>query len=150
MGTRSAIMLAMAMAFLGAAALAGNELYRWQDDRGNQVNSDRPPPAGIPYEVISTDSGLVRRVNVADPLSKPEQEAPPEESAAADNAETPASQPVKKNPKYCEQAKQNLQTLETAPRVRMRDEDGEYRYLTDDERAGQIRRARDTINVHCE
>jgi hypothetical protein len=57
---------------------------------------------------------------------------------------------IVKNPEVCAQARENLATLEVAPRVRLRGADGEYRYLTDEERQEQEKRARDTIAVHCD
>ena len=132
------------------AANASDTFYRWEDARGNPVNSDRPPPAGTPYEVISTESSMVRRVNTADapPAAgddKPEQ-APSEQTTRVVGGQVK----IVKNPEVCAQARENLATLEVAPRVRLRGADGEYRYLTDEERQEQEKRARDTIAVHCD
>ncbi len=43
-------------------ASAQNVYYRWMDDRGNPVHSDRPPPQGVDYEVVKTGSSTVREV----------------------------------------------------------------------------------------
>ena len=48
---------------LASYATAEETVYRWSNERGNPVISDRPPPAGIAYEVISTGSSLVRKVD---------------------------------------------------------------------------------------
>ena len=34
--------------------------YRWVDDNGNPVLSDRPPPTGTPYTEIEIKTGLKR------------------------------------------------------------------------------------------
>ena len=137
-----------ALLMAGTAFSASDTFYRWQDERGNQVNSDRPPPAGTPYEVISTESSMIRRVNTADSPDKPE---PVEQAAAPRQTQVVGGRAkVEKNPEFCRQARENLATLEVAPRVRLRGEDGEYRYLTDEEREEQERKARDTIAVHCD
>jgi Domain of unknown function (DUF4124) len=130
-------------------ANANNEYYRWKDGQGNPVHSDRPPPQGTPYEVISTESKNVRKVardedRGASNKSKLEDEA---RTAANEHREQPS---VDKNPTYCEQAKQNLQTLETAPRIRILGNDGEYRFLSDDERDQQKKTAQANISVYCE
>jgi hypothetical protein len=56
---------------------------------------------------------------------------------------------IKKNPAYCDQAKANLDTLNSAARVRIRDPEGEIRYLTEEEKDIQRRKANDMIAVHC-
>jgi hypothetical protein len=141
--------VALLLAATSLQAGASDTFYRWQDERGNPVNSDRPPPAGTPYEIISTESSMVRRVNSAD--------APPGKSGDGGEGEAPnqtvvyrGQSQVEKNPEFCAQARENLATLEVAPRVRLRGDDGEYRYLTDEEREEQKKNARDTIAVHCE
>ena len=49
--------------FFTVGSLAGETYYRWFDDRGNPVHSDRPPEGGTDYEVISTKSKLKRVVS---------------------------------------------------------------------------------------
>ena len=48
------------------SAHADNTYYRWQDERGNAVHSDRPPPPGIDYEVVSTSSSKFREVDASE------------------------------------------------------------------------------------
>ena len=42
-------------------SVADKGYYKWTDARGNPQHSDRPPPAGVEYEFVSTDTGLTRR-----------------------------------------------------------------------------------------
>ena len=136
----------------GWTSAAGGTYYRWTDATGTEVNSDRPPPAGIEYETVSTNTNLLQ------------QEAPQE---AADNnrgpkrtsheAENDAPPPatatntiIKKNPEYCEAAKKNLETLSTHARIRISDADGNIRYLNEDEKAEQLATAQAIIAQHCE
>ena len=56
---------------------------------------------------------------------------------------------IKKNPAYCDQARANMDTLDSKARVRIRDANGEISYLTDEEKDIQRRKAKDMIAVHC-
>ncbi len=54
--------LAIGLSIAGTTVQAADVYYRWLDDRGNPVHSDRPPPTGTPYEVVSSKTTQVRRV----------------------------------------------------------------------------------------
>jgi hypothetical protein len=131
----------------GSLANAGEVVYRWMDSQGNPVNSDRPPPVGTEYEVISTNSSMVRAVDAdegAVPLKvkpSPGNEFEPVETA------TPK---IEKNQEYCQRAQENLTALDSKVRIQMRNEQGEVYFLTEEERDVQRQKALDTIKVHCE
>ena len=126
---------------------AGTTHYRWYDDRGNPVHSDRPPPTGIDYEVVDTGSSLVRQVdgNVG---------AVPRESTSRvgnkfDKVETKPEAP-KKNPELCSRATQNLETLNNYARIRVKDDNGDLRYLNEEEIKAQKDEAQALIDINCE
>ncbi len=121
--------------------------YRWQDDRGNQVHSDRPPPTGIDYEVINTGSNMVRKVN-AEQGAVPATTQPTPSNEFTTESSKPET-PVTKNPEFCARAQANLQTLNTNARVRIRDDKGDYTYLSEEDKDIQRKRAQDLIAVHC-
>ena len=136
------------MAWSGSSIGAGDTYYRWNDASGNPVNSDRPPPVGVEYEVITTNTSLKRRENSMD-------DAPPAESSALNSkleGETPTAQtPVTtKNPEACKQARLNLETLTTSARIRVADGNGNYRYLNEDEKETQRNNAEAVIARDCE
>lgn len=143
--------LAFACGLLAASVShAERGYYKWVDSKGNPHHSDRPPPNGVAYEFISTDTGLKRRV---DPRA--DEEAPPEGWAAAmppgqeeppNAAEQQAA--ITKDPAVCDQARANLDTLNSKARVRIRDDNG-IRYLTEEEKETQRKKAQDLIAVHC-
>ncbi len=146
--TTCALVLTTALLTLSSFhASAGEVVYRWKDDAGNQVNSDRPPPQGTEYEVISTSSSMVHAVDPAGgavPLQvKPTADKESEPVAAS----TPKTE---KNPEYCKTARDNLQTLDSHARIRLRDEQGEYRYIDEDEKQQQRKLALDAIKAFCE
>jgi len=144
---RAVILAAAVLAFSSAFASAGQVVYRWMDDRGNPVNSDRPPPKGVDYEVISTSSSMVR------PVDAQEGAVPLEVKPSAGNQFEPvdASKPkTEKNPEYCTRAKENLATLDSTARIRMRDAQGEVRYLTEEEKQAERKKAQETIKLNCD
>jgi len=57
---------------------------------------------------------------------------------------------IQRNPEICARAQSNLETLNSTARVRIRGEDGEMRFLTEEEIESQRQKARDAITVHCE
>ena len=58
--------IGLALLLLSSTPLShaeGGIHYRWTNNNGGTVYSDRPPPMGVDYEVVSSDSGLKRVVN---------------------------------------------------------------------------------------
>lgn len=135
------------LAATASTALADETHYRWLDDRGNPVHSDRPPPAGIEYEVISTQSGFKRMVPGAVGA------VPLEVEPRVGNEFTPVpkqSEATRKNPEICEIARKNLETLNTFARVQVRGDQGDIEYLSDEEKEAQRNEATSLIQQHCD
>ncbi len=152
MGVKRAVLTSLSVATVvlltlaGLSAHAGSTYYRWQDDRGNPVNSDRPPPAGTAYEVITTGSNLVRKVD-ADEGAVP---ATTEPSVGNEFEQVNAKkEPVKKNAEQCKRAQENLQTRNTKARIQIRNDQGELRPISEEEKEVQRKQAIDTMAVHC-
>ena len=128
--------------------------YRWVDDNGNPVLSDRPPETGTAYTEVGVESGFRR-------YPKPAPENPPQKITAADSAPssvTSQSAPsgssevvsiIEPKPELCAQAKDNIFKLETFPRMRVQDDDGEVRFMSDDERAAQLKTANTVRDANC-
>lgn len=127
---------------------AAQSYYRWRDEQNNLVVSDRPPAdPDIPYEVVDQKSTKIRRVAPgtgavpAETTPRPGNEFEPVEQTEA----------IRKNPESCARARANLETLNTAARIRIRDgETGELRFLSEEEKELQRQKARDIMRVHCE
>ncbi len=135
------------LALVSLSSQAGSSYYRWQDARGNPVHSDRPPPVGTPYEVITTGSSLVRQVD-ADEGAVP---ATTEPTVGNDFEQVQAKPaPVKKNPEQCQRARENLQTLNTKVRIQIRNDQGELRPLSEEDKEIQRKQAMETIAIHCD
>lgn len=126
---------------------AGEVVYRWNDADGNPVNSDRPPPLGTDYEVISTSSSMVREVD------SNEGAVPLTVKPTADNNFKPviANKPaVEKNPEICARAKDNLVQIDSHARIRLRDDKGEIRYLSEEEKNAERKKAQDAVKAYCD
>ncbi|MFV8817834.1 DUF4124 domain-containing protein [Haliea sp. E17] len=146
-----------AVLLLTLQGAAAGSIYRWLDASGNTVVSDRPPPAGTEYEVVSGTTG-----HVVPPPPEPEttpqatsgmqivQEPPKLPNAGAPPpAQTTGFRPDK-DPELCKQARANKLMLDTKPRIRITDENGELRFLTDEERAAEKTRTAEAIDAYCE
>jgi hypothetical protein len=148
----AALPLALAAASTALPAVA-TEYYKWFDERGQLVISDRPPvDPTIKYEyhgerfgrtparLFDSDAELARG-KVADSATAVKRQAAPEKRVAA-----PPAKDV--DEAKCAAAKERIFKLETFPRVRV--EDGEnIRYMTADEIKEQLQVNRDLIKRHC-
>jgi hypothetical protein len=134
------------VATISGPLLAENTYYRWADNRGNPVHSDRPPPKGTDYEVVSTGSSLVRKVAAEEGAVPAETQSTPANQFETTDSDKPVQ---KKNEEFCKRAQDNLNTLESTARVRIRDDQGDYRYLTADEKDAEKNKAIDLMSVHC-
>ena len=131
----------------GTYAGAGN-YYRWVDETGTTVNSDRPPPTGVDYEVISSSTNLMYTETDEDDSAPVEE--PPAVARTTDVKRSAARPMLEKNPEYCDQATRNLEMLNTRARIRVPDGNGNYRYINDDEKAQQRETAEAIVAQHCE
>ena len=61
-----------------------------------------------------------------------------------------STEPVKKNAEQCKRAQENLATLNTKVRIQLRNEQGELRPISEEEKTLQRKQAMDAIAVHCE
>lgn len=125
--------------------------YKWVDENGVTQYTATPPPTGDfkaikapskpAVDPAKAQSELEKRLEAftkrKDDTNKAQKEA---DDAATKTAES------KKN---CEQAKKNLNLLITKVRVRYKEKDGSSRYLTDDEREANMKRAQDAIKKYC-
>ena len=130
--------------------------YRWVDENGNPVLSDRPPPTGTPYTELDSASGFGRHPQsarqdqdeVSSPIpdnGRPFPQSPSSYQTANDRDYAPGRQSA-----VCEQAKTNILKLETLPRIRVEGESGEVRFMTEDERTAQLDIAYRAQDLHCD
>ncbi len=148
------LIAALAVLLALPATAASSTYYRWKDDQGNLVMSDRPPAdSSIEFETVGPD-GSLRRAPAADGGGTASSRgaggsATPAREAGEAEAAAPSSSPPP-DPELCAKARANLRTLESAARIRMQGDDGEMRFLDDEEREAQRQEALRAIEAHCE
>ena len=117
---------------------APGKVYKWTDEKG-QVHFSERPPLGTQTEVVKPQIGHSEPVNY--------------ETAAAEKAKEEKAGTEKnalKDPERCEVARQNLEKLKTYVRIRIKDENGEYRFLTPEELTQKTNEASKAIEESCE
>ena len=144
------------LASLSIGAFADQTYYRWTDDSGNLVMSDRPPERpDIAYETIAAQGSSLRRPRMSpapDPAAAGTSSGTstaPQPSRAAP-ATAPRVAAVERDPELCEQARENLEILEMKPRIRIYNDQGKLEYLTPEQIEEEKRRTRLTIEEHCQ
>lgn len=141
--------------FMQGQPADASSTYRWVDDNGNPVLSDRPPETGIPYTEVGIDTGFRRYPKpVANETGDPAGQAPTSSAsssllASSTDGQSNGMEVVEPQPALCEQAKDNIFKLETFPRMRVRDDDGEVRFMSDEERATQLATAYKVRDANC-
>lgn len=120
-------------------SVADGNQYRWKNNDGDTVFSDKPPTSGETYEVISTSapSSMSSTSEVEDDVSQ-----------AAESSE-PNEELEKRNAIICRNAKARLRLLESPDKVNVRNEKGESQELSPQERAVAQRTAEANIEVYC-
>lgn len=136
--------------------------YVWLDEKGVKEYSDMPPPSSVPTGRIlkqpgmpassaaeSTESGAEATKSPSQPKSLAEQNADfkkrradqtEKEKKAAEEARVAAE----KN-KNCERARNYQQTLESGERIAQTDGNGERTFLSDEQRARELRETRQIL-----
>ena len=124
-----------------ASALAAkNGYYRWIDDNG-QPHFTQKPPLGRPSRFI---------VDPPYPATIPPKRADSGTDQDSDKDEPKQFEVMPdKDPERCEQARKALDSFSRGQRVRVKDDDGEYRVLDNEEQAEQKARAQEAIDIYC-
>jgi hypothetical protein len=133
---------------VSVTAVAQSAYYRWTDAQGNQMHSDRPPPAGVDYEKIESGKNPMRQAESNKNSAFPEPSTRVETKPDAPN--TTSARETEKNPELCRAAKENLRLLDSSARIRLNTGEGEAQYLSDKQRAVQREEAVTTIEKLCE
>lgn len=140
MKVTATLSLSLACLFAWSLATAAPEkVYKWIDEKG-RVHYDQRPPAGTQTEVIKPQTGHSDPVNYA--------AAPSDKDKDVKKADATGAPP--KDKERCENARKNSETLKTYARIRIKGDDGEYRYLTPDEQKQKLDEATKAIQESCE
>ena len=124
-------------------------MYRWSDNNGRPVISDRPPPPGTAYTTLDSaqyrKSAIRRDEKASDTVERgatnPSQQATSESPAASVH--------IQKNADLCKHAQDNIYTTENFSRIRTVDPDGTVRFMSSAEIEVKLSDARQVEKSHC-
>ena len=130
--------------FLQGQPADASPTYRWVDDNGNPVLSDRPPPTGTPYTEIEIKTGMKRYAKTAtaapeasSPLAEP---STPQGTAVA-AADVNQSALPSASEADCAALDADIEKLKHYPRIIVRDDMDEEHLLSQEERAARLEEA---------
>ncbi len=131
------------------------EIYKWVDAEGNvHYGQQRPRDADAERLDIQQEPTTTFRSGTKEPVKTEEtaqdgEQQPAEEPAAQEEkkVETPAEK--KQRLAACARAKKSLATMESIGRIRSKDAEGNYTYLSQQQKEAQMKPARDLIKKYC-
>ena len=144
-------LLATLVLCLASAAVTA-EVYKWVDEQGKVHYGDRPPARGTQADTLalpptpSADAEVVERAFMRRRLLDAFEAERQEEQQT--QAEAEAAQ--RELDRRCAHLEQQLVRFERANVVYTESENGERVYMSDDERARAVGKARDWIAEHCD
>ena len=126
--------------------------YRWVDDNGNPVLSDRPPPTGTPYTEIEIKTGLKRYAKSTTAATEPPSvttELRAQQGTALAVTDVNESVLPSASRDECEALYADIERLTNYPRIIVRDEVGEEHLLSPEERATRLEEALAFAETFC-
>lgn len=121
-------------------------IYKWKNENGQIHYGSMPPPQGIPYQKMG-----INTTYTPTPAPKTKAVNPKSAKSSADKATD------EKNPAYtkeqqatlCNNAKNDLATLNKAGRLRVKQEDGSSAVMSDKDKAARMKTMQDMMKKHC-
>ena len=121
-------------------AFAG-KVYKWTDKDG-VTHFGATPPLNTQTEIIKPQTGH------SDPVTY----ATPTPAAGTNSPDTTAKdeKAAFKDKDRCEQARKNQQSLKTYSHIKVKGDNGEYRFLTPDEQKQKLEETNKVVEQACE
>ncbi|MFP5430518.1 MAG: DUF4124 domain-containing protein [Gammaproteobacteria bacterium] len=148
--------LALLGALLAAPAMAA-QFYKWTDENGVTHYSEAPPPESVKGSTaIKVPSRQPSGAETAAQNLQKQREAALKalDEAGKKGASTTAPAAAKDNKEQyaerCKQLKANLAVMENSGRVSEKDDKGEKRFLTEEEKTKRLEDTRRQIKAFCE
>ncbi|HYD57380.1 MAG TPA: DUF4124 domain-containing protein [Burkholderiales bacterium] len=147
--------LLLLIAGLAFAAAAAAQQFKWVDKDGKVRYGDTPPPGvkATPLRAPSGPSASSKPAAKGGPLTPAQQEAEFRkrqlEAGKAREKEAAAAEQAQAKKENCENAKAQLQYVESGQRIARTDAKGERYFLDDEQRAAEAARARKAISASC-
>ena len=142
----------MLLLFLQGQLADASPTYRWVDDNGNPVLSDRPPPTGTPYTEIEIKTGLKRYAKSTTAATEPPSvttELTTQQSTALAVTDVNESVLPSASQDECAALDTDIERLTNYPRIIVRDEVGEEHLLSPEERATRLEEALAFAETFC-
>jgi thiol:disulfide interchange protein len=144
------LVVALSALFILAPVQAG-AIYKWVDQEGI-THYDEQPPVNVKYTTVKTygshPSGAKAATEQAETQRENQSEAG-KKGVDYEHNKKISEENAKVAAENCKNAQDNLKTMEENARVRILDEKGEYRYLTEEEKQSQMKQAQDVIEKNC-
>jgi hypothetical protein len=148
---RTLLMLTAAAAAFAAGAAAA-DVYKFKDDHGNVLYTDKP--ATLPAERLNIQSQKTDTVAVqarAEEEAKRQQDAAQaNQQAAGQNKDQQATQlSATQKAEQCTKARQRYETYMNSQRLYQQTPDGQRKYLSDEELTAARASAKASMDVMC-
>jgi len=135
---KGALAFTCMLGLLAAPGFAA-KIYTWVDEQGT-THYGAQPPKNVEAKLVNARTGH------SEPVPGPE-------AAQADKSE-PAAPPVQpmavKDPERCAVARKNLATLQSGQRVKIPDDNGNLRFISDSEKQAQLAEMQQIADESCE
>ena len=150
---RTAFLLTAAAAVLAAGPAAAGDVYKFKDDKGNVLYTDKP--STLPAERLNIQSQktdvVAAQTRAQEELKRLQDADKAEAAAATQNREKQqsAQQTASSNADACTKAKQRYESYTSSQRLYEQTADGQRRYLTDQELDAARASAKASMDVMC-
>ncbi len=133
------------------AFAAQAQIYQWQDENNRTVISDLPPSGKVRQQRKIEAEMPVANAPIGKTMADREMEfrkRQKDSREAAEKAEKEQRMNVQRK-EDCEASRRALQVLESGERLALRDSKGERYFIDDAQRAQEIAKTREAVQVHC-
>ncbi|WP_319238668.1 DUF4124 domain-containing protein [uncultured Propionivibrio sp.] len=142
----------LTLCLVTATAVASAQIYRWKDENGRIVFSDKPPEGRVRQQEkldtpLSSASGGAQKNLAEQEISFQKRQKEARERAEKTDKEE-AAQAEKQE--YCTSLRRQLMALESGERIVRRDENGERQFLEDAQREQEIAKVRQAMQNTCQ
>ena len=145
--------IALIIMALSASMVANAQIYQWKDEKGKTVISDIPPSGRVTTRQINQSTASPSSTTTSTPktLAEKELEFRKRQQEAKDKAVKNQKEEAENSAKKenCENARRQLQALESGERIALRDEKGERYFMEDTQREQEIAKLRQYTQSNC-
>lgn len=148
MNMKRFLLIAASVLFAFAAQA---QIYQWQDENNRTVISDLPPSGKVRQQRKIETETPAANAPTGKTMADREMEfrkRQKDSREAAEKAEKEQRMDVQRK-EDCEASRRALQVLESGERLALRDSKGERYFIDDAQRAQEIAKVREAVQVHC-